>query len=140
LTGYRQALKEAGITPDESLIVRGDWSPKSGSAAIELLLQKGIHFTAVFAQNDRMAAGAIRGLRKAGRNVPEDVSVVGYDDIPLASYFDPPLTTIKQPMDQFGLIGVKMLIEAINNGIYKPRAVVLEPELIERSTCAPNRS
>ncbi len=137
LAGYNQVLKEAGIDPDPDMIAQGDWSPQSGREAIATLLDRQIEFSAVFAQNDRMAAGAIRGLRIAGRKVPSDVSVIGYDDIPLASYFDPPLTTVKQPMDQFGLIGVQLLIEAVNDQNNQPRSVVLEPQLIERNTCAP---
>lgn len=137
LTGYKQALSEAGIDPDPDLIIQGDWSPRSGREAVASLIGKQIDFTAVFAQNDRMAAGIIRGLRIAGREVPADISVIGYDDIPLASYFDPPLTTIKQPMDQFGLIGTQLLIEAVKNPSNQPQSIVLEPQLIERHTCAP---
>jgi LacI family transcriptional regulator len=139
LSGYQQALNTAGIKFDPDLVVQGDWSPKSGSDAVKSLLRKKTGFTAVFAQNDRMATGAIRGLRSAGMSIPADISVIGYDDLPLASFYDPPLTTIKQPMDQFGLIGAQMLIEAVKNGQLTPRSVVLEPELIERSTCAPLR-
>ena len=139
LAGYRQALQEAGIDLDTDLIVQGDWSPRSGRRAVEELLTNKTDFTAVMAQNDRMAVGVIRGLRQAGLDVPGDISVIGYDDIPLASYFDPPLTTIKQPIDQFGLIGAQLLVEAVKNNNYQPSSVVLEPQLIERFTCAPNK-
>ena len=81
-----------------------------------------------------MAVGAIRAMREMGYSVPQDVSIVGYDDIPLATFFDPPLTTIKQPMDQFGVVGVQMLIEAIRSGEHRPKTIMLEPELIERAT------
>ncbi|MBL7164256.1 MAG: substrate-binding domain-containing protein [Anaerolineales bacterium] len=90
LEGYRQALLEADIEPEEILIAKGDWTAKSGSQATQRLLVSGKSFSAIFAQNDRMAMGAIRALREAGMRVPQDISVIGYDDIPLASYFDPP--------------------------------------------------
>ncbi len=135
LSGYQEALRAAGIDPDEHLVFQGDWSPESGSRSVKSLIQTGLPFTAVFAQNDRMAVGAIQELRKAGCRVPEDVSVIGYDDIPLASFFDPPLTTIKQPLDQFGVIGAQLLIETVANHNFRPNTVVLSPEIIERNTC-----
>jgi DNA-binding LacI/PurR family transcriptional regulator len=137
LTGYKMALSGEGIAFDPELVVKGAWSPKSGQDATAELFEKGVDFSAIFAQNDRMAAGSIRMLRILDKHVPEDISVIGYDDIPLASYFDPPLTTIRQPMDQFGSIGADLLIKAVKNSEYQPQAVKLEPELIERDTCAP---
>lgn len=137
LSGYRQAFAEAGKTPDENWILNGDWSAHSGRDAIRKFLEEKIPFSAIFAQNDRMAVGAIRMAREAGLSVPHDVSVIGYDDIPLTSFFDPPLTTIRQPMDQIGKISAQLLIETVKNINYEPRIVRLEPELIERNTCSP---
>lgn len=137
LSGYRQAFAEAGKTPDENWILNGDWSAHSGRDAIRTFLEEKIPFSAIFAQNDRMAVGAIRMAREAGLSVPHDVSVIGYDDIPLTSFFDPPLTTIRQPMDQIGKISAQLLIETVKNINYEPRIVRLEPELIERNTCSP---
>jgi LacI family transcriptional regulator len=97
LEGYRQALLEADIEPEEILIAKGDWTAKSGSQATQRLLVSGKSFSAIFAQNDRMAMGAIRALREAGMRVPQDISVIGYDDIPLASYFDPPSQRSSNP-------------------------------------------
>lgn len=140
LTGFRKAHAEAGVVPNPALLVRGDWSAASGNLAIKSLLEQHIDFSAVFAQNDRMAVGAIRALREAGLKVPQDVSVIGYDDIPLSSFFDPPMTTIRQPMEQFGRIGAQLLIKAVNNPQHKPQVIRLNPELIVRETCAPYQS
>jgi len=137
LAGFRQAFQVAGLQINSALVMKGDWTASSGNRAIKDLLNKGERFTAVFAYNDRMAVGAIRALREAGFDVPKDVSVIGYDDIPLSSYFDPPLTTVRQPMEEFGRIGAQILIEALDNRYFKPQVVKLAPELIIRETCAP---
>jgi DNA-binding LacI/PurR family transcriptional regulator len=134
LEGYLKAHREVEIETNDSFICMGDWTPKSGNEAIKKLASGKGAFTAVFAQNDRMAVGAVRALRELGYRVPDDISIVGYDDIPLASYFDPPLTTIKQPIDQFGVEGVRMLIEATKLGEHKPKTITLEPQLVERAT------
>jgi DNA-binding LacI/PurR family transcriptional regulator len=84
------------------LISEGDWSATAGYQTVQEHMQRGQLFSAVFAQNDRMAIGAMHALNEAGLNVPKDVSVVGFDDIPLASYFTPPLTTIRQDLTQIG--------------------------------------
>jgi LacI family transcriptional regulator len=138
-SGYRQALVEAGLTYDSTLMVGGDWSATSGFRAIQRLLDSGQPFSAVFAQNDRMAVGAIRALRESGRQVPGDVSVIGFDDIPLASYFDPPLTTLRQPMEESGRQAARLLIETIQNPKRQPEQVLLHARLIERASCAPPR-
>jgi len=137
LEGYRQALKEAGIEPEKKMVAVGDWTAKSGEYAVQQLLETKQSFSAIFAQNDRMAVGAIRALRETGLRIPQDISIIGYDDIPLASYFDPPLTTIQQPMDEFGRHGAQLLIEAVQNPKYIPKQVRLNVQLIKRSSCAP---
>jgi len=113
--GYLSALQAGGITPDPRLVFEGDWSATSGDAAIHHWLDTGTQFSALFAQNDRMAVGAIRALRDAGLHVPEDVSVVGFDDMPLASYFDPPLTTIRQDIFSIGREAARQLIWQIEH-------------------------
>ena len=137
LKGYQKALAEIQVTPDKQFLIHGDWTAQSGLEAVEKILTVRPRVSAVFAQNDRMAIGAIRGLREAGLRVPEDISVIGYDDIPLTSYFDPPLTTIRQPLDQIGKIGAQLLIDAVRHESYSPKTVKTEPNLVERSTCAP---
>ena len=108
-----EAALESVIHLDPALILEGDWSATSGYHAVQQLLLESIPFTAVFAQNDRMAVGAIRALREAGKRIPEDISVIGFDDMPLASYFDPPLTTMGQDMFKMGSEAVKLLMRAI---------------------------
>ena len=140
LVGYRQILLEAGINPDAALVTQGDWTAESGGQAIRQLLKSEIPFSSVFAQNDRMAVGAIHALREAGLRVPQDISVIGYDDIPLASFFDPPLTTIRQPMNEFGRHGAQLLIEAVQNPKYFQKQVRLDTQIIKRDSCAPPQS
>jgi LacI family transcriptional regulator len=94
-------------------------------------------FTAIFAQNDKMAVGAVRALRDAGKRVPEDVSVIGYDDVPLASFFSPPLTTLRQPMEEFGKRASDLLIRAIQNPNCQVEQVWLKARLVERASCGP---
>ncbi len=139
LAGYRQALAQAGLDFDPMLTPRGDWSATSGYQATQGLLEAGRSFSAIFAQNDRMAVGAIRALREAGRRVPDDISVIGFDDIPLASYFDPPLTTLRQPMEESGRQAVRLLIEAIQSPDHPPKQILTRARLIERASCAPPR-
>jgi LacI family repressor for deo operon, udp, cdd, tsx, nupC, and nupG len=102
LAGYRQALAAHGIPPDDALVVEGDFSLAAGRAAVRQLADGGIDFTAIFAASDQMAVGAVSELRARGLSVPDDVSVVGFDDIVLADAFEPPLTTIHQPRFDIG--------------------------------------
>jgi DNA-binding LacI/PurR family transcriptional regulator len=83
-----------------------------------------------------MAIGAIRALREAGRRVPQDVSIVGYDDIPVAEYIDPPLTTVRQPMREVGEVATRLLIQAIEQPGTVHGEVLLKTELIRRGSCA----
>ncbi|MDO0917295.1 LacI family DNA-binding transcriptional regulator [Streptomyces sp. DT2A-34] len=112
LEGWRAALAAHGR--EEPPVVEGDWSAASGYAA-GLQLAADSEVTAVFAANDDMAIGLIRALTEAGRQVPEDVSVVGFDDIPVAAYVTPPLTTVRQPFDTVAQEGLKRLVHAIEN-------------------------
>ncbi len=134
--GYAAALQAAGLPVDPGLIVGGDWSATSGDLAARQLLAGGASFTALFAQNDRMAVGAIRALREAGRRVPEDISVMGFDDIPLASYFDPPLTTMRQDMPGIGQRAAQLLIRALEASEAAPEHVSAPAELVVRQSTA----
>lgn len=140
LAGYMKALDDAGMEADQRLIIQGDWSASTGKTVITKFLRYQVEFSAIFAQNDRMALGAIRALRETGLRIPQDVSVVGYDDLPLTSYFDPPLTTIHQPIERFGQIGVQLLFEAVNKPDSKPKTIKLDPSLIIRESCAVHQS
>ena len=135
IAGYFKALEDADIESDPYLQVEGDWSPESGAVAVEQLLSTGKPFSGIFVQNDRMAVGVVRQLRESGYDVPNDISVIAYDDIPMASYTDPPLTTIRQPLEQFGIEAAKIIINRINNKKNEPVNIRLVPTLIERKSC-----
>jgi LacI family transcriptional regulator len=139
LEGYQKALTEAGIEYQEKLITQGDWSALSGSNAVKELISSSAHFSAIFSMNDRMAAGAIRTLREAGNLIPQDYSVIGYDNVPLAELIDPPLTTIHQPLDQYGEQAVKILIQTIRDPYSERIDLCISPELIQRKSSAPKR-
>ncbi|MFF7927954.1 LacI family DNA-binding transcriptional regulator [Streptomyces mirabilis] len=135
LDGWREALAAHGRA--EPPVAEGDWSAASGYAAgRELLADPGV--TAVFAANDDMAIGLIRALTEAGRRVPEDISVVGFDDIPVAAYVTPPLTTVRQPFDAMAQDGLKLLVHAIENPQADPLPMTDPPvELVVRASSAP---
>ncbi|MBC2900304.1 substrate-binding domain-containing protein [Streptomyces cupreus] len=135
LEGWRAALTAHGRTVPP--VVEGDWSAASGYAAGRELASDG-EVTAVFAANDDMAIGLIRALAEAGRRVPEDVSVVGFDDIPVAPYVTPPLTTMRQPFDAVAQEGLKRLVHAIENPQALPLPASDPPvHLVIRSSTAP---
>ncbi len=142
LASYRVALRRAGLEQDPALVVRcRDWGLESGREAATRLLAAGSPFTAIFAQSDLLALGAITELRAQGLRVPEDVSVVGYDDIPVASFVDPPLTTIRQPTRQVGAKAVDILLDKIaaarSQTRSRPGRHLLRAELVVRQSTAP---
>ena len=139
LQGHQLALQAAGISPDPSLVIEGDWSATSGDEAVRKWLEAGTTFTAMFAQNDRMAVGAIRALREAGLRVPGDVSVMGFDDMPLASYFDPALTTVRQDIFNIGREAARHLIWSIENPTQPPHNLRFQAELIIRNSTIPHK-
>ncbi len=114
-------------------------SPETGYQAARKLIESGEPFTALFAFNDISAIGAIRALREAGRSVPEDVSVVGFDDVHAAAFHNPALTTIRQPLNQMGKLAAEHLLKRIANGPAEPfpEIVTVEPELIVRQSTSP---
>lgn len=134
--GYELALRAADLSLDPSLILEGDWSATSGHKAIRRWLESGVSFTALFAQNDRMAVGAIRALQEAGLRVPKDVSVIGFDDMPLASYFIPPLTTMRQNMLAIGIEAAQLLIQEVEHSTEERRQIRIAAELIVRESTA----
>jgi LacI family transcriptional regulator len=137
LAGYREALAEAGIDDDPSLVATADFDAPSGHAAMVDLLGRA-SFDAVFVASDVVALGAIGALREAGKRVPDDVSVVGFDDIPLSGYFHPPLTTIRLPAFELGQAAGRALVERIADPAATGR-VLLPTELIVRASTAPPR-
>ncbi len=135
--GYRQALEDAGLPYDESLVVSGDFQVDSGESAMRVLLEGKHRPTAVFACNDLMALGAMRAIREAGLSIPQDISVIGFDDIALSSYISPTLTTIAQPLKEMARASIEMLITRIQGETVDLQAKrrVLPTELIIRESC-----
>jgi len=135
--GWLLALKGAGLQPGPS--VEADWSSRGGfDAAKDLLKNHWGKFTALVVANDQMALGAIRAFQEAGISVPQDISIVGFDDIPEAGFFLPPLTTVRQDFTRIGKLGVQCLLEEIDSGPGEARSYTVVPTLIERaSTAAP---
>jgi LacI family transcriptional regulator len=139
--GYMQALASASIAQNPDLIVHGtSWLHRSGYGAMKELLARGAPLTAVFAHNDRIAKGAISAIHEAGLKVPEDISIVGYDDIPEAEFSDPPLTTIRQPMREVGKAAARLLVEMVENSDARPTQILYETELVIRSSCIHRKS
>ncbi|TAK03033.1 MAG: LacI family transcriptional regulator [Chloroflexota bacterium] len=135
LAGYRQALATAGVGSVPELVEAGAFDSASGHRAMTLILERG-RPDAVFVASDVVALGAIGALREAGLRVPDDVSVVGFDDIPLAAYFDPPLTSIRIPAHDLGLAAGNALLDRIA-GREVPDRTLLPTELIVRASTAP---
>ena len=134
--GYYKALKKAGLQADPDLQVDTDFQETSGDLATEELLNSGKTFDAIFAASDLLAIGAIKRLRAAGVKVPDDVAVVGFDDIPAASYFNPSLSTVQQNTVTAGKHLVNQLIRIIEGK--KPKSKRLKPTLMIRGSCGGN--
>ncbi len=134
IEGWKSVLKEASAAIPA--VIRGDWTPRSGYELGQTLL-KIKDLTAVLVANDQMALGLLRRLHEAGREVPRDLSIVGFDDIPESAYFTPPLTTVRQDFAELGRRCLHVLLARIN-GEEVPTSVVVPPELVVRdSTSAP---
>jgi LacI family transcriptional regulator len=138
-SGWQDALEEAGLLVEEDLVVEGTWSAASGERGLRRLLEQRPDVDAVFACNDQMALGALKAARETGRRVPEDMAVVGYDDVPEAAFFSPPLSTVRQDLNELGRIAVQelgCLIEAKQQEPQdvEPRPIVLQPQLIVRES------
>jgi LacI family transcriptional regulator len=139
VTGYRQALREAALPVEEGLIMRGDFQYESGYQAARQLLSMDDPPTAVFACNDLMAIGTISAAVELGRQVPADLSVVGFDDVPLASFANPALTTVVQPKYEIGVVAATMLLERMQDPDRPPQRKMLDTELVVRQSTAPIR-
>lgn len=135
IQGYRDALAAANIPIVDDYIIGGDFQHEGGFAAAQALMALPTPPTAIFACNDLMAVGAIAAVQSSGRRVPDDVSVVGYDDISLASYTNPRLTTIHQPAQEVGQLAVERLLQRINNPDGEAHYDILPVSLVERDSC-----
>ncbi|MFZ3070492.1 MAG: LacI family DNA-binding transcriptional regulator [Anaerolineaceae bacterium] len=137
LEGYRKALAAAGIMEEESLVVEADFTESGGYAAMQRILPA--QPDSVFAASDMMAIGAIRAVREVGKQVPEDIAFIGFDDLPVPQVTELRLSTIRQPVVEFGYKAVELLIEMINNGDHSLRQEIMETELIVRETCGAHK-
>jgi DNA-binding LacI/PurR family transcriptional regulator len=144
LRGYEEALRAGGLAVDRELIVPGDNLPEGGIASMKQLLALPVRPTAVFCYNDATAIGAMRAVRLAGLRIPEDVSIVGFDDIDLARHLEPPLTTVAQPKRQMGETAVEMILQLLSTaqqaglaGQAQVTDCVLPSQLVVRESTAP---
>jgi DNA-binding LacI/PurR family transcriptional regulator len=132
--GWRATLQAAGARVPPALI--GDWSPRSGYE-LGRQLAEDPEVTAVFVANDQMALGVLRALHERGREIPREVSVVGFDDIPEAQYFMPPLTTVRQDFGEMGRSSLRLLLEVMQGSGQPPQRLTIAPELVVRRSTAP---
>lgn len=135
LRGYKTALAESGIELDESLIVQGDFSELSGHRAVKQLLDLESRPTAIFAANDSMAIGALSALRENHVHVPDDMAVAGFDDIPLARYMNPPLSTVHVDISQLGERAAALLLSSLQNDNRSHEQLQISTTLVIRASC-----
>jgi DNA-binding LacI/PurR family transcriptional regulator len=135
--GYQEALSHAGLGVDPRLVVTGNFTEEGGHQATRALLDSGARFSAVFAANDLSAIGAVRAIFESGQSVPEDVSVVGFDDIHISAFVRPQLTTIQQPAAEIARRATEILIALIHGQRVRDRRHLLEPRLVVRASSAP---
>ncbi|MDG9701364.1 LacI family DNA-binding transcriptional regulator [Streptomyces sp. DH37] len=134
LDGFVRTLDGHGVGHDPRRTLEGDFGERSGEEAVEKLLADGAAVDAVFAHNDLSAMGALRALRAAGRRVPDDVAVIGFDGIPLSAYTDPPLTTVRQPLRAMGEAAAALLLARVGGDPPDGDRVVLPTELVVRAS------
>lgn len=133
LKGYKKALLDRRRPVQEEFIIEGDYTEASGYAAMQQLLR--VNPEAVFTASDQMALGALRAIREAGLQVPQDIAIVGFDDLLPPNTAHPRLTTIRQPVVQIGREAVNVLIDVIKNGPTPPNRIILDTQLVIRESC-----
>jgi LacI family transcriptional regulator len=137
LDGYRAGLASAGLPFDRDLVVEGDFGYESGSRAATRMLELPDPPTAVFAANDQMALGVYEAVRRTGRRVPEDVSVVGFDDLPETRWSSPPMTTVRQPLVEMGTLAARTVLRLVQGEQVESPRIELATELVVRDSTAP---
>jgi len=137
LAGYRRALSAYGLAEDPDLVVHGYYEHETGRRAVEDALKRRVDFTAVFAGTDVVASGVLEALREAGLRVPEDVSLAGYDDIPLARDLTPKLTTVHVPYEEMGRAGTRLALDRGKDGRRAEDHLVMGTHVVVRQSVAP---
>ena len=135
--GFEQALQEVGLIVNQEWIQEGDFDCASGHQAMIRLLALPERPTALFVCNDMMAMGAISAAHQAGLVIPRDISIVGYDNVALAEFMSPPLTTVNQPKEELGRLAVTRLLARINGEAVENHLITVDPDLVIRQSCAP---
>lgn len=134
LAAYRMALESVGLTYDPALVASGDYEPRAGREAVRTLERQAKKYNALVAANDLMAIGAVDGLRASGKRVPEDVSVIGFDDMEEASFSSPTLTTVRQPLQEVGALAARVALQVVSGAAAEPHSVITAP-LVIRESC-----
>lgn len=134
LEGYKKALKKYGIPLDDALVSVGDIDVENGYERTKQMMKENLDFTAIFAYNDMMAFGAMQAIKEKGLRIPEDIGLVGYDDISFSSLMNPSLTTIRLKKQDLGIESVELLLSRINGSRKKMKKIMLNVELIVRGT------
>ncbi len=138
LLGYQKALREHGIPEDKSLIEIGNFKETGGYQAAMNLLELELRPTAIFSVNNLMTMGTLKAINEKGLRIPDDISVIGFDDMPWLTLITPPLTAVRQPVYKMGAEAAKLLFERMNSDIGKsPARIILKPELIIRGSTSP---
>ncbi len=142
--GFLSGIRSAGLQLPDGYLQEGDWTESSGLRATLALLQLPARPQAIFAASDDMAIGALRAIRSAGLRVPDDIALVGFDDVPLASAVEPPLTTVRQPIDRLGFTATTLLLDQLKDGAngevpVEGQHIVLPTELVIRESCGQTR-
>jgi len=140
LQGYTDGLMQVGLPLEPALVQAGDYTRQTGYLSAQKLLGLPKPPTAVFAANDASALGVMEAAREAGLRIPEDLSVVGFDNIPESAYFYPPLTTVDQSINQMGYLAAQLLIRLINEGELENRNYTLPTRLVVRESCMANHN
>lgn len=133
--GYKNALSHAGLVPDDEMVRYADFTPESGYVQMRSLLGSGRTITAVFVASDNVAMGVKAALREAGLRIPEDISLVGFDDIPWAQFADPPLTTVHLQAQELARRACLVLMDLLHGKTPEPKRQVIETHLVVRKSC-----
>jgi LacI family repressor for deo operon, udp, cdd, tsx, nupC, and nupG len=137
MAGYEDALHDHGMSVDMALVAEGDYTLESGETGMRQLLSRAKGPTAVFCFNDEMAFGAMRGVKQAGLQIPADISIAGFDDLPFARYMEPALTSVRQPSEDFGPAAVNQLFKMMDGDPIRRRHRLMPYELAIRASTGP---